>query len=150
MKWPGWKAGLGGSLVALLLGSNACSRSGSQGEITPSSTPSIQEQRAARAAEVPRPIQERWDYLNRIRQADTYDVISRTRVDDQNQLGVVLAANLTPEQTEELMKKALEAVAKKFPAEDVTLDAYAPTNPLRKLGTARYNAQNRQVTYTPL
>jgi hypothetical protein len=134
----------------LSLSFNACSRSGSQGEITPSPTPSAQVQRAARAAEVPPPVRERWDYLNRIRQADTYDAIDRTRVDDQNQLGVVLAANLNPEQIEELMKKALEALAKKFPAQDMTLDAYAPSKPLRKLGTAHYNAQSMQVTYTPL
>ena len=65
-------------------------------------------------------------------------------------LGVVLAADLKPEQIEELMKKALEALAKKFPAQEMTLDAYAPTNPLRKLGTARYSVQSGQVTYTPL
>ena len=150
MKPPGWGSGVGGMLLVLCLSLSACGRSGSQGEITPTPTPSIQQHAPARAAELPPPIQERWDYLNRIRQADAYDGIGRTRVDDQNQLGVVLAADLKPEQIEELMKKALEALAEKFPAQEMTLDAYAPTNPLRKLGTARYSVQSGQVTYTPL
>src|SRR5262245_47421206 len=146
MKQPGWGLGVGGMLLVLPLSLSACSHSGPRGEITPAPSPSIQEQRAAGPAELSPPVQERWDYLNRIRQADIYDGIGRTRVDDQNQLGVVLAAELKPEQIEELTKKALEALAKKFPAKDMTLDAYAPTKPLRKLGTARYNAQSGQVT----
>ncbi len=116
---------------------------------TPSPTPSIQEQRAARAAEVPQPIQDRWDYLNRIRQSDAYADIDRTRVDEQNQLGVVVAANLPPDRVDSIMKKAMGALAQKFPDSNMTLDAYAPATPLRKLGTARYNSQTGQVTYTP-
>ena len=143
-------SGLGIFLLGLSLGMAACKRSGSESETTPSPTPSIQQQRAARAAEVPQPIQERWDYLNRIRQADGYDAIDRTRVDDQNQLGVVLTANLKPDQVEAVVKKTLEALAKKFPGEDMTIEAYAPAQPLRKLGAAHYSAQTGQVTYTSL
>lgn len=86
--------------------------------------------------------------MNRIRQSDAYADIDRTRVDEQNQLGVVVAANLPPERVESIVKKAMEALAQKFPDGDMTLDAYAPTTPLRKLGTAHYNAQSGQVSYT--
>jgi hypothetical protein len=133
-----------------LLGLGACGRSGSNEVITPSPTPSIQQQRAARAEQVPQPVQERWDYLNRMRQSDAYSGIDRTRVDKENQLGVVLAANLTPSQVESTMKKAMESLARKFPNADMTLDAYAPSEPLRKLGTARFNAQSGQVAYAPV
>lgn|GEM_PF-6379687 len=139
-----------GLVVAASLGMIACGRSGSSGETPLPPTPSIQQQRAARAAEVPQPIQERWDYLNRMRQADAYRAIERTRVDEQNQLGVVLAANLKPDQIEAVVRKALEALAKKFPNEDMSLGAYAPGKPLRKLGIANYRAESGQVTYTPL
>ncbi len=129
------------------LGAPGCNRTE---ETVSSPTPSIQQQRAQRAAEVPQPIQERWDYLDRIRQSDAYDAIDRTRVDNQNRLGVVVAANLKPDQIEAVVKKALEALAKKFPNEDMSLDAYAPSQPLRKLGSAQYDAQTKEVTYTPV
>jgi hypothetical protein len=128
------------------LGAAGCNRSQ---ETAASPTPSIQQQGAQRAAAVPQPIQERWDYLNRIRQSEDYDAIRRTLVNDQNQLGVVLAANVTPENAAAVTKKAMEAIAQKFPASDMNLDAYAPTKPLRKVGTAHYNAQTGAVTYTP-
>lgn len=128
------------------LGAPGCNRTE---ETVSSPTPSIQQQRAQRAAEVPQPIQERWDYLNRIRQSDAYDAITRTLVNDQNQLGIVLAANVTPANAAAVTKKAMEAIAQKFPASDMSLDAYAPAHPLRKLGAAHYNAQTGAVTYTP-
>lgn len=130
----------------IALGLSGCGRT-KEGAASP--TPSIQQQRAARAAEVPKPIQERWDYLNRIRQGDAFDAIDRTLVNDQNQLGVVLSAQITPENTAALMKKAMEELAHRFPDEDMTLDAYAPTTPLRKLGTVHYSAQSGQITYQP-
>jgi hypothetical protein len=44
----------------------------------------------------------------------------------------------------------MEALARKFPGEDMTLDAYAPATPLRKLGTANFEAQTGKVTFTPV
>jgi hypothetical protein len=43
----------------------------------------------------------------------------------------------------------MEELAHRFPDEDMTLDAYTPTSPLRKLGTASYNAKSGQITYQP-
>lgn len=129
------------------LGAPGCNRTE---QTAASPTPSIQQQGAQRAAEVPQPIQERWDYLDRIRQSDAYDAITRTLVNDQNQLGIVLAANITPANAAAVTKKAMEAIVQKFPANDMSLDAYTPAHPLRKLGTAHYNAQTGAVTYTPL
>ena len=147
MKWRRWIFEGSGLLFASWLGMTACSRGGSSGEVAPSPAPSIQREPAA---EVPQSIQQRWDYLNRLRQSDAYSAIGRTLVDEQHHLGVVLAANLSAEQTAAVMTKVMEALARKFPGEDMLLVAYAPASPLRKLGSANFDATTGKVTFTPV
>ena len=36
-----------------------------------------------------------------------------------------------------------------FPGEDLTVLAYTPSNPPRKIGTGLLNARTRDMTYTP-
>ena len=98
---------------------------------------------------MPPAIQKRWDYLNRLRQSDAYSAIDRTLFDQQNHLGVVLASNLTAGQTASVMAKVMEALAQKFPGEDMAWIAYAPTTPLRKLGAANFHAGTGKVIFTP-
>ncbi|HEY2799430.1 MAG TPA: hypothetical protein VGI85_02460 [Chthoniobacterales bacterium] len=146
MKWQEWILAGGGLLFAFSLGMTACGRAGSRSEATPPPPPSIQQERTP---EVPQSIQQRWDYLNRLRQSDAYSSINRTLLDDQHHLGAVLAANLSAEQMAAAMTNVMEALARKFPSEDMILDAYAPSTPLRKVGAANFNAQTGKVTFTP-
>src|SRR5450755_136588 len=70
---------------------------------TPS--PSEQQNRSARAAEVTESTQRQWTYLNRIRQADSLNTsIDRTLLNDQNELGVVLYSSVTPDKVPALMR----------------------------------------------
>jgi hypothetical protein len=112
-------------------------------------TPSEQQKRAARTKEVSESTQRQWTYLNRIRQADTFDAIDRTMVNEQNQLGVVLSPNLTPDKVPALMEKVMQEMARGFPGEDMTLSAYTPSRPPRKLGTVHLDGQSGKATYAP-
>lgn len=150
MKMRGWILAGGGLLFTCSLGVTACGRAGSSDETTPSPAPSFQQPPAKSATDVPPAIQKRWDYLNRLRQSDAYSAIDRTLFDKQKHLGVVLASNLTAGQTASAMTRVMEALAQKFPDEDMVLDACAPTTPLRKLGAASFNAKTGKVTFTPV
>jgi hypothetical protein len=48
-----------------------------------------------------------------------------------------------------LMRTLLTQMARAFPGRDLTVIAYAPTEPPRKIGTTRLNARTRKMTYTP-
>ena len=48
-----------------------------------------------------------------------------------------------------LMRTMLTKMAGEFPGEDLTVLAYTPSDPPRKIGTARLNARTRDMTYTP-
>ena len=119
MKLRGWILAGGGLLFACSLGVTACGPAAPSDETTPSPTPSVQQPPPESAAEIPPAIQKRWDYLNRLRQSDAYSAIDRTLFDQQNHLGVVLASNLTAGQTASVMAKVMEALAQKFPDEDM-------------------------------
>ena len=47
-----------------------------------------------------------------------------------------------------LMKSLLTQMAREFPGEDLTIIAYAPTQPPMRLGVARLDARTRRMTYT--
>jgi len=47
------------------------------------------------------------------------------------------------------MKTLLTQMAKAFPGQNLTVIAYAPSEPPLKIGTARLHARTRQMTYTP-
>jgi hypothetical protein len=47
------------------------------------------------------------------------------------------------------MESLLTWMEKQFPGENLTITAYAPSDPPLKIGTARLDASTRDMTYTP-
>jgi hypothetical protein len=88
--------------------------------------------------------------LNRLRKADPkHQTIERAVFNEQNELGVVLNRGVELDKISALMRSILVQMARAFPGQDLTVLAYAPSNPPRKIGTARLNARTRDMTYTP-
>jgi len=124
----------------------ACHRSKPAAE---SPTPSVQQQRAESAAAVPESTQRYWTFLNRLRQKDAYsDVIHRTQLNEQNQLGVVLYSSVALETVPDLMCKVMTEMAHEFPNEELTLTVYQVATPPRKIGVAHVDGQTSEATYT--
>lgn len=48
-----------------------------------------------------------------------------------------------------LMRTMLGQMAREFPGQDLTVIAYTPSNPPRKIGTAGLDARTGDMTYTP-
>ena len=89
-------------------------------------------------------------FLHRLRQADPrYQTIEKAVLNEQNELGVILNRQVEMEAVRPLMKSLLTQMAKAFPGQNLTVIAYAPSEPPMKIGTARLNARTRQMTYTP-
>ncbi len=90
------------------------------------------------------------DFLNRIRTADPQGrTIERAMLNEQNELGLILDRSVEMDKISALMRAMLTQMAGEFPGEDLTVLAYTPSNPPRKIGTARLNARTRDMTYTP-
>jgi hypothetical protein len=68
---------------------------------------------------------------------------------EQNELGLILNRNVELDKIPALMRSMLTQMARAFPGQDLTVLAYTPSNPPRKIGTARLNAHTRDMTYTP-
>lgn len=47
-----------------------------------------------------------------------------------------------------VMRSILPQMAQEFPGQDLTVFAYAPSNPPLRIGTGRFNARTRDMTYT--
>ena len=89
-------------------------------------------------------------FLNRIRSADPQQTtIDRALLNEQNELGLVLDRRVEMDKLPQLMRTMLTQMAQEFPGEDLTVVAYAPSEPPRKIGTARLNPQTRDMTYKP-
>jgi hypothetical protein len=89
-------------------------------------------------------------FLHRLRQADPrYQTIEKAILNEQNELGVILNRHVEMEAVRPLMRTLLTQMAKAFPGQNLTVLAYAPSEPPMKIGTARLNARTRQMTYTP-
>ena len=89
-------------------------------------------------------------FLNEIRHADpNFQTIERALLNEQNELGLILDRSVELEKIPAMMKLMLTKMAAQFPGEDLTVVAYTPSNPPRKVGTARLNARTRDMTYTP-
>ena len=89
-------------------------------------------------------------FLHRIRQADPrYQTIEKAVINEQNELGVILNRRVDLDAVRPLMRTLLTQMAKAFPGHNLTVIAYAPTQPPMPIGTARLNARTRQMTYTP-
>ena len=90
------------------------------------------------------------DFLNRLRKADPrHQTIERAVFNEQNELGLILNRSVEMDKIPALMRSMLIQMARAFPGQDLTILAYAPSNPPRKIGTARLNARTRDMTYTP-
>jgi hypothetical protein len=89
-------------------------------------------------------------FLNRIREADPQQrTIDRALLNEQNELGLILDRSVEMDKIPALMRTMLTQMAREFPGEDLTVIAYAPSEPPRKIGTARLDARSRNMTYTP-
>ena len=90
------------------------------------------------------------EFLNRLRKADPkHQTIERAVFNEQNELGVILNRGVELDKISALMRSILVQMARAFPGQDLTVLAYTPSNPPRKIGTARLNARTRDMTYTP-
>ncbi len=90
------------------------------------------------------------DFLNRIRTADPdHRTIDRAMLNEQNELGLILDRTVEMDRVPDLMRSILTQMAREFPGQDLTVLAYTPSNPPHKIGTARLNAQTRDMSYTP-
>jgi hypothetical protein len=89
-------------------------------------------------------------FLNRIRKTDPQHLtIERALFNDKNELGLILNRSVELDKISALMRSILGQMAREFPGQDLTVLAYTPSNPPRKIGTARLNARTRDMTYTP-
>ena len=89
-------------------------------------------------------------FLNRIRKADPERrTIERAVFNGQNELGLILSRSVELDKIPALMRSMLVQMARAFPGQDLTILAYTPSNPPRKIGTARLNARTRDMSYTP-
>ena len=89
------------------------------------------------------------EFLNRIRKADPkHQTIERALFNKQNELGLILGRGVELDKIPALMRSMLAQMARAFPGRDLTILAYTPSNPPRKIGTARLNARTRDMTYT--
>ena len=85
-----------------------------------------------------------------MRKADPeHRTIERAVFNEQNDLGLILSRSVELDKIPALMRSILTQMARAFPGQDLTAIAYAPSNPPRKIGTARLNARTRDMTYTP-
>jgi hypothetical protein len=88
-------------------------------------------------------------FLHQLRQADPrYETIEKAVFNAQNELGVILNRHVEMETVRPLMRTLLTQMARSFPGHDLTVIAYAPSEPPMKIGTARLNARTREMTYT--
>jgi len=89
-------------------------------------------------------------FLHRLRQADPrYQTIDKAMLNEQNELGVILNRHVEMDAVRPLLRTLLTQMAREFPWQDLTIMAYAPTQPPRPIGTARFNARTRKMTYIP-
>ena len=89
-------------------------------------------------------------FLNRIRAADPEQrTIQRAVMNETNELGLILNRDVPMDKIPDLMRSMLTEMASDFPGQNLTALAYAPTEPPRKIATARLNAETRDMSYTP-
>jgi hypothetical protein len=117
---------------------------------TTSAPPPAEQQRPVRADSVGAMRERQIAFLNRIREADPQQrTIERALVNEHNELGLILDRRVEMDKIPALMRTMLAQMAREFPNEDLTVIAYTPSNPPRKIGTARLNARTRDMTYSP-
>jgi len=90
------------------------------------------------------------EFLNRIRQSDPrFQTIEKAVLNENNELGLVLSRSVEMDSIPTLMRTMLIQMNKEFPGQDLTVIAYAPTQPPRRIGTAHLDSSTRNMSYTP-
>lgn len=90
------------------------------------------------------------EFLNRIRDADpAHRTIDRAMLNEHNELGLILDRTVELDKVPELMRTIVIQMAREFPGQDLTVLAYTPSNPPRKIGTAHLDAHSRAISYDP-
>ncbi|MDB6028739.1 MAG: hypothetical protein JWM68_4962 [Verrucomicrobiales bacterium] len=88
------------------------------------------------------------EFVNRIRDDDPqFRTIQRAVMNEQNELGLVLGRKVEMEFIPTLMRSMLTQMAREFPGQDLTVVAYAPSNPPVKMGSAHLNANTGEMTF---
>jgi len=133
---------VGGSLLFV----GACSPR-SEPAVSP---PQAQQSPASQPITGPEFKQRQIAFLNRIRDADPQQrVIDRAMLNEQNELGIILDGNVGMDRIPDLMRMMLTEMAREFPGQDLTVLAYTPSNPPRKIGTAHLDGRTREMNYVP-
>jgi hypothetical protein len=90
------------------------------------------------------------EFLNRIRQSDPrYQTIDKAVLNENNELALILSRNVELDSIPALMRTMLVQMNQEFPGQDLTVVAYAPTQPPRRIGTGHFDASTRNMSYTP-
>lgn len=88
-------------------------------------------------------------FLNRFRKENPQPTIDRAFINEQSELGVVFNPAVEMDKLPDLMKTILEKMGQDFPDQDLTIVAYTPSDPPRKVGTGQRNAKTGENSYTP-
>lgn len=113
-------------------------------------TPSAEQNRTPQSQIARDSKQKQIAFLNRIRDADPERrTIDRALLNEKNELGLILDRSVEMRKIPDLMRLMLTQMAKEFPGQDLTVLAYAPSSPPRKIGTAHLDARSGAMTYVP-
>jgi hypothetical protein len=89
-------------------------------------------------------------FLNEIRSFDPqHEVIDRAIFNQANELGIIVNRSVEMQKIPPLRRTLLTKMAEQFPNQDLTVLAYAPTDPPLKLGTAHLAAPTGDMSYWP-
>lgn len=118
--------------------------------VSPTSAPTTEQKRMGRPDARQDFKQQQLAFLNRIREADPQQrTIDRALLNEQNELGLILDGNVGMDRIPDLMRMILTEMAREFPDQDLTVLAYTPSDPPRKIGTAHLDARTRAMSYIP-
>ena len=118
--------------------------------ISSTNAPPVEQNRVARPDARQDFKQQQLAFLNRIREADPQQrTIERAMLNEQNELGLILDGNVGMDRIPDLMRMMLTEMAREFPDQDLTVLAYTPSDPPRKIGIAHLDARTKEMTYTP-
>jgi len=122
----------------------------SRQSVSSTNTPPVKQNRAAQPDARQDFKQRQLAFLNRIRDADPQQrTIERAMLNEQNELGLILDRNVEMNRIPDLMRMMLTEMAREFPGQDLTVLAYTPSNPPRKIGTAHLDSRTREMNYVP-
>ena len=118
--------------------------------VSSTSAPPVEQNRAAQPDARSNFKQRQLAFLNRIRESDPQQrTIDRAMLNEQNELGIILDGNVGMDRIPDLMRMMLTEMAREFPGQDLTVLAYTPSNPPRKIGTAHLDGRTREMNYVP-